>query len=252
MEHPRLARLLRVLLQVVATLLIAATVLLGVLAYPEPFYAFRVEQGRLKLYSDQPFDPAPGRAVLEDVERRLARTPDGLRDPDSVYRIFVTNAAWLRRLVFLWDYGAGGVNHYPIAGSVFIRQAAINSDRVLRSDGQPVAPPRTLAYFAAHEIGHSLIGRHIGAIANWRLDPWIKEGIADYIGLGGDVDIAALTRALRAGDPDLDPKRSGYYARYRLLVAYFLVRERWSVDRLLSSPMKSVEAAERLPSVTQP
>jgi hypothetical protein len=70
--------------------------------------------------------------------------------------------------------------------------------------------------------------------------------MADYIAFGGDVNIDALLTALRRGDPDLDPKRSGTYARYRLLVAFMLEHEGWSVDRLLASGMPQVEAENRL------
>jgi hypothetical protein len=70
--------------------------------------------------------------------------------------------------------------------------------------------------------------------------------MADYIGFGGEVDIDALTRAFVAGDRELDPVRSGLYARYRLLVAYLLVREGWTADRLLASGLSQDEAERRL------
>jgi len=76
-------------------------------------------------------------------------------------------AEWRRRLVFLWNYGAGGVNYYPLR-NVFIRHSDVDGDRVVSNAG-PVPPPRTLAYFAAHEVGHSLIGERVGALANHRL-----------------------------------------------------------------------------------
>ena len=45
----------------------------------------------------------------------------------------------------------------------------------------------------------------------------------------------------------LDPKQSGtYYALYRLLVAYLLQHEGWSVDRLLNSRMKLADAERML------
>jgi hypothetical protein len=59
--------------------------------------------------------------------------------------------------------------------------------------------------------------------------------VADYIGFGGKVDIAALTEAMLAGNSALDPKKSGFYARYRLLVAWMLSQEGWSIDHLLNS-----------------
>jgi len=158
--------------------------------------------------------------------------------------VFVANAEWRRRLVYLWNYGAAGVNYYPLR-NVFVRRSDIDADRVLRDAG-PVPPPRTLGYYAAHEIGHSLIGERIGALANQRLPVWIREGVADYIGFGGEVDIDALTRALLASEPEMDPKRSGLYARYRLLVAHFLQREGWTIDALLASRLPQDEAERRL------
>lgn len=224
--------------------LLLATSIAGVLAYPQPFFAHQVAEGRLELYSDRPFDTNAGRVILADAEARLGRSQlnDGRR-----HQIFIANAEWRRRLFFLWGFGARGINFHPVAGGVFLRQADVEADRLLKSDGTPVPPPRTLAYYAAHEIGHDFIAERIGAIANWRLPVWIREGLADYIAFGGDVDIDALAAALRRGDPDLDPKRSGTYARYRLLVAFMLEREGWTVDRLLASGMTQVDAEGRLP-----
>lgn len=229
------------------TAMVVAAAGAALLTYPEPLFTQRVEAGRLSLHSDRPFGAANGRRILADVERRLAAAPAAIADPHAKYRIFVANSEWRRRATFLWHYGAGGLNYYPIGGgSVFIRQSDIDRDRVIRSAGDEVEPPRTLAYFAAHEIAHSMIGKHTGAIGNWRLPEWIREGLADYVGFGAQVDIDGLARAFRAGAEDLDPKRSGTYARYRLLVAFFLERERWSVERLLASGLPQSEAEKRL------
>lgn len=215
---------------------------IGILTYPQPLFAYQVAQGRLELFSDRPFDLDKGRLILSDIERRLAASP--LND-DKIYRIFVANENWHNRLVFLWNYGAGGVNYYPLR-NVFIRAADINSDRVKTSSGTPIPPPRTFAYYGAHEIGHGLIGARVGPLANHRLPAWIREGVADYIAFGGDVDIGALTGRLRAGEAALDPKRSGHYVRYRLLVAYLLEREGWSIDQLLASKLPRAAAEEHL------
>jgi hypothetical protein len=225
-----------------AIVLIAGGGVLALLLDPQPLYAYGASEGRLAIHSDRPFDQDKARLLLAEVERRLASAPAELRDDASGYHVFVANSQWRRRLAFLWNYGAGGVNYYPIAWNAFLRQADIDAGVLLRGDGAPVPQPRTLAYYAAHEIGHSLIGRRTGALANWRLPAWIREGLADYIGFGGEVDIKALAAAMRRGDPDLDPKKSGLYARYRLLVAFMLEREGWPVDRLLQSDMPIAEA----------
>ena len=176
-------------------------------AYPQPLFAYHVEAGRLSLYSDVAFDPAAGRAVLDEVAGRLARSALDDRAP---HRIFVANAEWRRRLLFLWGYGAGGINFYPVGGGVFLRQADIAADRLLHAScagnpfpacGTPVAPPRTLAYYAAHEIGHDFIAERVGQVANWRLPKWIREGMVDYIGYASQVDVDALRAAWKRGDP---------------------------------------------------
>jgi len=236
------SRLRRLAAWLAATVLVAVVVVFALLLYPQPLYAYSAAEGRLTIHSDRAFDAVKARGLLAEVERRLAAAPAELRDADSRYHIVVANHQWRRRLAFLWNHGAGGVNYYPIAWNAFIRQADIDAGVVLRSDGTPVPAPRTLAYYAAHEIGHSLIGRRYGALANWSLPVWIREGLADYVGFGGEVDIEALAAAMRRGDPDLDPHRSGLYARYRLLVAFMLEREGWSVDRLLQSNTPIAEA----------
>lgn len=220
----------------------------GVLAWPQPFFPHTVEAGRLSLHSDRPFDAASGREVLAGVELRLASAPAGIGSRHSTYRIFIANAEWLGRLTFLDKYGAGGVNYHLLPHHTFLRQSDIGRNRMLASNGDEVAAPRTLAYFAAHEIAHGMVSQRIGPLARWRLPVWIDEGLADYVGFAGDVDIEALTLQLHAGHGDLDPAASGLYARYRLLVAHMLEREGWTVDELLTSAMPQEDAERRLQS----
>jgi hypothetical protein len=213
------------------------------LVHPQPAFAYHVQSGRLSLFSDKPFDIEKSKRLLADVDRRLRLT--SLDHGDGEHRIFVANSPWWARLVFLWNSGAGGVNYYPLTRNVFIRESDIDNNRVLRAAG-PVPPPRTLAYYAAHEIAHSLAGEAVGPLAYHSLPAWIREGVADYIGLAETVDFEDLIERLRTGDPELDPKRSGLYLRYRLLVAFFLDHEHWSLEQLLASPMPQPEAEARM------
>ena len=57
----------------IALLTIAALMALAI--WPQPLFAYHVSQGRLALYSDEPFDAAKARAVLADAERRLETSP---------------------------------------------------------------------------------------------------------------------------------------------------------------------------------
>jgi hypothetical protein len=225
-----------------AVLAPVATVVVA-LVHPQPAFAYHVQFGRLSLFSDKPFDIEKSKHVLAEVDRRLRLA--SLDHGDGEHRIFVANSPWRARLVFLWNFGAAGVNYYPLTRNVFIRESDIDNDRVLRTAG-PVPPPRTLAYYAAHEIAHSLAGEAAGPLAYHSLPAWIREGVADYIGLAEKVDFEDLIARLRAGERELDPKRSGLYLRYRLLVAFFLEHEHWSLERLLASPMPQPEAEARM------
>jgi hypothetical protein len=200
-----------------------------------------VSLGRLGLYADRPFDPAQARARLADVERRLETSPI---DDHRSHRVFVANAEWRRQFFFNASGGAAGVNFYPVTNDVFIRHSDINRDTVYGASGLPAAAPRTFAYYAAHEICHSFTAERLGASRGWNsgLPQWVREGYADYVGMGGQVDIDDLYRRYRADDPQLDFQKSHTYARFRLLVAYLLQRERWTVDELLASRLSLTQA----------
>jgi hypothetical protein len=237
----RLFRLLRAAALSFAAMTLAV---LGLLAYPQPLFAHSVAEGRLELWSDRPFGAEAGRRVLADVENRISRSP--LDKRDGVHRIFIVNATWRARLLFLWNYGAGGLNYYPITRNVFIRRSDVASGRVLRLSGAPVEAPRTLAYYGAHEIAHSLTGEAVGPLRYHRLPAWVREGLADYIALPDERDLDGLRAKLAAGDPALDPRKSGLYARYRLLVTLALERRGWTLERLLDAPPSRTEAEKEL------
>lgn len=80
---------------------------------------------------------------------------------------------------------------------------------------------------------------------NKRLPQWIREGYADYVGMGSNIDVDALYREYRAHDRRMDYEKSGYYAKFRLLVAFMLDRKGWSIDQLLRSNLGEGDA-ERL------
>lgn len=239
-------RLLRRLALALACLaIIAGAAIAGVLAWPQSLHAHAATHGRLTLLSDAAFDVAAGVALLGEVERRLAAAPPELRQAALDWHIVVSNTEWRRRLTFLDKYSAGGVNYHLLPRTAFLRQADIARDRLAGNDGRDVPPPRTLAYFAAHEIAHGMVTARIGALARLRLPVWIEEGLADYVAFAGEVDIEELAQGFREGRAELDPAASGLYARYHLLVAHFLEAEGWSVDDLLASALSQEEAERR-------
>jgi hypothetical protein len=207
---------------------------------PELLFPYHAQEGRLDLWSDQPFQTNDARRLLADAETRISRS---ILDDHRAHGVVIANVDWHRHLTFLWNYGAAGLNWYPITRNVFIRSGNVAQDRVIRPGGKAVEPPRTLAYYIAHEIGHTLTAEHVGLYRYHRDVPrWMREGVADYIGLGGKVDIEKLARGFRFKNERLDPIKSDPYARYRLLVAELLGRKGWTMDRLLQSGISQVEA----------
>jgi hypothetical protein len=220
-----LRHLLRGLGVLVLVAAVTAVCWLGVIAFPEP---------------DRPFDGVKARQILVQVDAGLRRSPIDDRKPD---RIFVVDAEWRQRIFFNANYGAGGMNHYPLTRNVFIRTSDIDSDTVFGPSGKPAERPRTLVYFVTHEIGHTLTAERLGPLRFWNfeLPVWIREGTADYIGFAGDIDAGKDYARYRTHDPFFD-QQSGHYDIYRLLVAYFIKRRGWTMERVLNSNLSLVEA----------
>lgn len=212
------------------------------LAHPEPFFAYHTEHGRLAIYSDRPFDSRRAQALLADIDARISRSP---LDTHQAHAIFACNADWRRTIFMNTARGAAGVNFYPLTRNVFLRRSDIDADTVYGGSGKPTARPRTLTYYGTHEIAHSLTGERegLGHLYNWGLPVWVREGYADYVGLGGagKIDVAAYYKRYRAHDPHFIAG-SGFYDRYRMLTAFFLDRKHWSVSQLLASNMTIDEA----------
>lgn len=102
--------------------------------------------------------------------------------------------------------------------------------------GREATGERTLGYFLAHEVTHTLTADALGPRAYLALPAWVREGYADYVARGATFDYEAERARWLAGDPDLDPRASGLYLRYVLLVAHLIDREGWSPEQVLRAP----------------
>ncbi|MFN0108651.1 MAG: hypothetical protein ACKVZH_07330 [Blastocatellia bacterium] len=227
--------------------IVAAIALL--LSAPQPFFASSVSAKNLTLYSDQPFVSEAGQRVLQLVEAKLATSP--LYLAEQKHQVFVCNARWRQRIFFTYVYGAGGVNYYPFTTNVFLRDSIIEENCLIGPKGSRVPGERTLDYFIAHEITHTLTGQTVGAIAYHRLPQWKREGYADYVGKGAAFDYDESRKAFLANDPKMDWAKSGLYWRFHLLVAHLLDKQRWDVTRLLTEPIEQ-SAVEEMIRAEQP
>ncbi len=205
---------------------------LVLLCHPGLFFRYAFTRGGITLYSDEPIPPEAAGRVLEIVERRLARSPLAASGRVKDLRIYICNRRWRFVLFANTRYKVGGLAYSLLTDNIFLRTAHFDANRLVGYSGREVPGERTLSYYIGHEIMHVLVARELGIVKHWRLPPWKNEGYADLVAKGGDFDYERAREQLRRGDRELDPKRSGLYLRYHLLVAYLLERRGISIGDL--------------------
>lgn len=217
----------------------------AIVTHPQPMFDHHVRSERLELWSDRPLDQAAAKRVMANVIERLEQSP--LYHDDGTHRVFIVNSPWRRYLTFFWKHAVGGLNYYPFTRNVFIREADPTTDRLIGPSGRTVGPPRTLVYFIAHEIGHSLVGETMGWWRFLQVPTWLNEGMAELIARPGASDMQSLLTAWQTDDVSMNPARSGLYDRYRLQVLLALQKRGATPAELLTSGMTREQAEALLP-----
>jgi hypothetical protein len=222
-----------------ATLLALIAMAAALISWPDPLFAYSAGAGQIIVRSDQPIPAAGGEKFLRDCEALLARSP--LRAENAHYHIYVTNTGWRHHLYFMPNPQAGGLA-YSVGEIAFLSGANFVTGRHVKY-AYVTTPPRTLAYFCAHELTHIVVKQHLGLIASESQPTWVHEGFPDYVAIEQRQSFEALNAAL--GDREADvPMMMAYgsYPRFRLLVTYFLEKKGWSVDQLLRSRLSYDDA----------
>jgi len=231
----------RFLAWTIAPLATAILLFVTMTAWPAPLFAYAVGSGKIVVVSDRPIPPAGAERFLQDCERLLERSP--LKAESRQYRVYVTNENWRHRLFFLLNPAAGGsAYYYGFAANAFLSGANFETGRLVKWD-YVATPPRTLTYFCAHELTHLVEGEHFGVHARLYVPTWVWEGFADYVGIENRQSFEELRDAL--GDRPFDlPMMQAYgtYAKYRLLVTYFLEKKGWSVEQLFATKLSTDDA----------
>jgi hypothetical protein len=211
-------------------------------AHPQPLFAYSLARGNVVLHARQPLPPE-ATPMLDDALARVQRSP--LYDATRTHHLFLCDTPAVFDLFAVWDYRSGGISQNWLNGNVFIRPANVRRGRVIGRSGLEKGGERTLAYFVAHEVAHTMTMDRIGRWRMSRLAKFQAEGYADYVAFARPVDLLRGRADLVAGTADMDPRRSGHYDRYRLLVGYLLQRGGLTVDELLARPLAraDVEAA---------
>jgi hypothetical protein len=214
--------------------------------HPQPLFAYSARRSNVVLHARAPLPPQ-ATALLDDVVRRVSRSP--LYQPARVHHVFLCDSRALFGLFALWDHNVGGVTQVYLGGNIFVRPASIVRGTVTGPLGNEATGQRTLTYFIAHEITHAMTADRVGRWRYHRLAPFQQEGYADYVAFDHHLhrlDVARARDALERDVPEMNPRRSGLYARHELLVAFLLDQGRLSVDQLLAHPLDATQVEAEL------
>ncbi len=218
-----------------AALLVAAAAAawVALVAHPQPLFAYTTREANIVLHARRPF-PAATQPMLAEVVRRVSRSP--LYDPARVHDVFLCDTPGLFGFLALWDWKVGGVTQTMLAGHILIRPHDISRGVLFGRNGE-AKQGRSLAYFIAHEVTHAMTADRLGRWRYQRLAAFQREGYADVVAFDRALDLRAERATLIRDAPEMDPRRSGLYRRYELLVDYLLRRRGMSVDALLAAPL---------------
>ena len=220
--------------------------LILVLSFPEPLFSYRLKSGRFEVLSDRPLDRGDVASVLSDADQRIMKS--ALFTPDQTFRIFICHDLWK---FYLYSQkgrsNAGAVADGWLTRNIYFRPADFARNQVIPPGGWLAdREDRPLSYFIAHEATHIMESRRFGRLSAVQHPVWLMEGYADYVGKGGQFDVARNLALLKGGDPKLDPQKSGLYRRYHLEVAYELDHRRQTVEQAFSTNRPEVSVLAEL------
>lgn len=168
------------------------------------------------------------------VERRLARSPLFRPGPGRGIHVYVGNRRWRFAQFANVRSQVAGLAYVPWTDRIHLRAVDFSAGRLIGPSGKAVQGERTLAYFLAHEIIHVLIAKDLGAGGYLRLPRWKDQGYSDSIDRGAGFPLRARRRQAPPRDGKMNPRGSGLYLRYHLLVAHLLDRERIGPSEMLA------------------
>jgi hypothetical protein len=219
---------------------------LVLLSHPGLFFKHTLTRGNITLCSDEPIPADSAGEVLDDVRKRLRRAPLFHQTTARQRTIYICNRNWRFVLFANFRHHVGGLTYAPLTDNIFLRAVHFDANRLVGMSGREVPGKRTLSYFIAHEITHTLVADELGAAGFWKLPTWINEGYADYVAKGADFSYEQATGQLRRADREMSPELSGLYLRYHLVVAHLLDEEGVSVTDLLNGEYEPAQIEKEI------
>jgi len=166
--------------------------------------------------------------ILQEVQNRIEKSV--LYKSETRHRIFITNNDIRWKYFTNINYKVGGLNYVIFNHNIFLRKSDITNNKLYGYSGIEVPGDRTLDYFIAHEITHTLEFQSM----KWYKYPiqtnWILEGYAEYIAHNSQTYEDSLDYYLYI------PETAGakYYTRVRTLVSYMLEKKNISISDIWS------------------
>ena len=224
-----------------AAILAIATFIALPLIFPAPLFAYGIVHQNLSVHAARPIPEREGKAFLAEVHRRLGRFPQ-LRGNQTM-QIYIANKGWRQNWLWIIARKAGGFVAPPATRThTYFSGADFQTNELIAPTGYRPKPPRTLAYYGTHELSHVTMAKKLGWVRFHLMPLWVREGLPDYIAMPPET-AKALYRKIGQNDASLPMMKSyGVYAPYRLLVAYFLEHENWSLEKLMASDLSLSQA----------
>ncbi|MEI6462335.1 MAG: hypothetical protein WCO33_01540 [bacterium] len=211
-----LKKILKIVLIVLGSVLAIGALYLFTLFLPEPFYRYSKSYENITVYSDEKFDEGAMTNILKDVSSLIQKSY--VYDGDDEFKLYITNSDLMWRYFTNINSNVGGLNYVAFNGSIFLRKADVTNNRLYGPSGKQVGGDRTLTYFMAHEITHSLEYDQLG-IGRYPIQTnWLLEGYSEYIAHGSESYKKTLDTYLNTPEPSY----AKVYTKDRVLISYLI------------------------------
>lgn len=216
----------KLILRILRAVIVVVFLYVLTICYPQPFFSNRVTFNNISVYSDEQIPKDTMIKLIQNVERNVKKS---ILYKDNVKQnIFITNSPIRSAYFFLINNRAGGLNFVLFNHSVFLRKSDVQNNRLYGPSGKPSGGDRTLDYYMAHEMTHTL---EFFAMP-WYTYPintnWTLEGYSEYIAHGSPSYETTLRRYYTMNENE----GAKNYTKMRLAVSYLLEKEHLSISKL--------------------